>query len=427
MSNIKDVVVPEGWERDCLNKFWIIKRWASPRPIEDPKWWWWKIWWVRISNITSSRKYLNKTTDYLSNAWVNKSVRIWKWEVILSICATIWKPIIVNTDVCIHDGFVWFYKLVKSINREYFYYFLLNKQDFLAWSKQTWTQGNINTWIVWELIFLKPSLKEQEKIAEILSTVDEAIEKTDSLIEKYKKTKTWLMEDLFTKWIDLETWKPHTKFKDSELGRIPESWEVEKLDNFIDFFTDFTANWSFESLNKNTKVLDEKDYAYYVRLYDIRLWVWHNKQKYVDKNTFNFLSKSYLKWWEVLLANIWANVWETFLFRWDWNLATLAPNMILMRLKKNVWEFFYYYSKSYLWRKEILKVISWSWQPKINKTDLKCVKISNPSFKEQEKIAEILTGVDDKIEKEEEYRGKLEKMKKGLMNDLLTGKVRVEY
>jgi type I restriction enzyme S subunit len=73
---------------------------------------------------------------------------------------------------------------------------------------------------------------EQQKIAEILETVDNAIEKTDKIIEKYKRIKQGLMQDLLTKGIDengnIRDEKTH-KFKDSPLGKIPEEWEVVRL------------------------------------------------------------------------------------------------------------------------------------------------------------------------------------------------------
>jgi type I restriction enzyme S subunit len=77
-----------------------------------------------------------------------------------------------------------------------------------------------------------PPLPEQRKIAQILETVDNAIEKTEKIIEKYKRIKQGLMQDLLTKGIDekgnIRSEKTH-KFKDSPLGRIPEEWEVVRL------------------------------------------------------------------------------------------------------------------------------------------------------------------------------------------------------
>ena len=77
-----------------------------------------------------------------------------------------------------------------------------------------------------------PPVPEQTKIAEILSTVDRAIEQTEALIAKQQRLKTGLMQDLLTRGIDqhgnLRSEQTH-KFKDSQLGRIPVEWEVVSL------------------------------------------------------------------------------------------------------------------------------------------------------------------------------------------------------
>jgi type I restriction enzyme S subunit len=81
--------------------------------------------------------------------------------------------------------------------------------------------------------FTKP---EQSKIAEILSTVDRAIEQTEALIAKQQRIKTGLMQDLLTRGIDeqgnLRSEKTH-KFKDSPLGRIPVEWEVVPFSHYV--------------------------------------------------------------------------------------------------------------------------------------------------------------------------------------------------
>lgn len=90
----------------------------------------------------------------------------------------------------------------------------------------------INSSAVRALKIHAPSKPEQTKIAEILSTVDRAIEQTESLIAKQQRLKTGLMQDLLTRGIDkhgnLRSEKTH-QFKDSPLGRIPVEWEVKRL------------------------------------------------------------------------------------------------------------------------------------------------------------------------------------------------------
>ena len=89
-----------------------------------------------------------------------------------------------------------------------------------------------------------PPKAEQTKIAEILSTVDRAIEQTEELIAKQERIKAGLMQDLLTRGIDehgnLRSESTH-EFKDSPLGRIPVEWEVEMLGQVIG---PITSGWS---------------------------------------------------------------------------------------------------------------------------------------------------------------------------------------
>jgi len=79
-----------------------------------------------------------------------------------------------------------------------------------------------------------PPGSEQSKIAEVLSTVDRAIEQTDALIAKQRRITTGLMQDILTRGIDehgnLRCEQTH-EFKDSRRGRIPEEWHVSLLDS----------------------------------------------------------------------------------------------------------------------------------------------------------------------------------------------------
>lgn len=88
---------------------------------------------------------------------------------------------------------------------------------------------------------------EQTKIAEILSTVDQAIEQTEALIAKQQRIKTGLMQDLLTRGIDengnLRSEETH-EFKDSPLGRIPVEWDVRNINSMSDFVTSGARGWA---------------------------------------------------------------------------------------------------------------------------------------------------------------------------------------
>jgi type I restriction enzyme S subunit len=211
-------------------------------------------------------------------------------------------------------------------------------------------------------------------------------------------------------------------YKDSDLGEIPEDWEVVKLSEFTDEITDFVASGSFESLRNNVNVYSERNYALYIRLTDIRKGLGHTDQKYVDKLSYDFLSKSNLFGKEILFANIGANVGEVHLMPTLEYDSTIAPNMIVIRANNERIEpvFLYSYLDSVVGKKEINKIIAGSGHPKINKTDLRQLLAILPPLPEQQKIAKILSTVDEKIDVIDQQIAETTELKKGLMQRLLT-------
>jgi type I restriction enzyme S subunit len=118
-------------------------------------------------------------------------------NLIMSICATIGRPILTYLDVCIHDGFVVFRN--PKIEREYLYYFLVFIEN--DWSKngQTGSQMNLNTALINSTEIHFPKYKqEQTHIATILSDMDSEIEALEKKRAKYKQLKQGLMQNLLT-------------------------------------------------------------------------------------------------------------------------------------------------------------------------------------------------------------------------------------
>ncbi|GAA7359965.1 hypothetical protein HpBGD130_14700 [Helicobacter pylori] len=114
----------QAWQRVRLGDIAEIKRGASPRPIENPKWFCANsnVGWVRISDISKNSRFLYKTAQKLSKKGIEKSRFVKQNSLIMSMCATIGKPIITKIDTCIHDGFVVFEN--PKIDLNYLYYFL---------------------------------------------------------------------------------------------------------------------------------------------------------------------------------------------------------------------------------------------------------------------------------------------------------------
>jgi|TARA_A100001391_G_scaffold183172_1_gene150137 type I restriction enzyme S subunit len=118
----------------------------------------------------------------------------------------------------------------KTTAPDYIFHNLDSRYEELRAASGGSGRAGLNLSIIGEQCLLLPPLPEQQKIATILSSVDDVIEKTRTQIDKLKDLKTGMMQELLTKGIG------HTEFKDSPVGRIPASWgvvEIQKIARVI--------------------------------------------------------------------------------------------------------------------------------------------------------------------------------------------------
>ena len=188
-----------GWEVKKLGEIANIRRGASPRPIKDPKWFSDRgRGWIRISDVTSSSVYLNATTQYLSEDGARNSVAVDKGDLIMSICATIGVPIIINIPACIHDGFVLFTNYEKVIDTFFLYFVLQAQTEILTGKGQPGTQKNLNTTIVGNIEIAYPNIEKQQDIGLILRDIDIELSGLEKKLDKYKMLKQGMMQNLLT-------------------------------------------------------------------------------------------------------------------------------------------------------------------------------------------------------------------------------------
>ena len=180
--------------------------------------------------------------------------------------------------------------------------------------------------------------------------------------------------------------------------------------------TDYVANGSFESLRNNVTYRSEPDYAILVRLTDHNAG-WGGNFVYVDKSTYDFLSKSALVPGDIVIANVGANAGFVFRVPELGMHMTLGPNAVLCRPRNEEElrrDFLYYYLTSNSGQESLCSILSGSAQPKFNKTDLRRLFIPIPPLLEQRAIAHILGTLDDKIELNRRMNETLEAMARAL-------------
>lgn len=198
--------IPEHWEVRRIKSFCIVKRGASPRPIDDEKYFDdnGEFAWVRIADASASEKYLLSTTQKLSSLGASLSVKRFPDDIFLSIAGTVGKAIITKIKCCIHDGFVWFKNL--NYNSELLYYIFESGQPYLGLGKMG-TQLNLNTDTVGNISIPYMSNDEQQQIADYLdkktAEIDSTINKCKVQIDKLKEYRQALITEVVTGKIDV--------------------------------------------------------------------------------------------------------------------------------------------------------------------------------------------------------------------------------
>ncbi|WP_103287662.1 restriction endonuclease subunit S [Candidatus Nitrosocaldus islandicus] len=300
----------------------------------------------------------------------------------------------------------------RAIDTKFFFY-------FFTWNKirqvmRSFAQGtnvlHLNHDLVKDLQIPFPPLKEQWGIAEVLSTTDRAIEETERLIEKLEKLKKALMQELLTKGIG------HRESQETEIGKIPREWRIVRLgDKGVARIRGIKRPSWFDKVAFITMDLipDNAIFASY-EIRDIK-----HVRSYVYCEAGDLLLPKITPCFENGKQGIVPpNVPNRFAF------ATTEVFPIVCEGIDGL--FLFYILKLNKFRKVLeFSMRGTTGRQRIPKEVVERLKIPLPSLPEQQKIAEVLLTVDRWIELEEMRREKLERVKRGLMELLLSGKIRV--
>ena len=250
-----------------------------------------------------------------------------------------------------------------------------------------------------------PPLSEQKQIADILTTVDETIAKTTQIIDKTKELKKGLMRRLFTQGIGRK------RFKKTETGEIPVEWDVGQVSDYGDIVTGNTP-----STNIQEYYGDEYPFASPFDLGEKKTIF--QTEKYLSEDGLSVTRV--VPHNSVLVVCIGSTIGKTGIAG-----TTLATNQQINSIicKDSDYNFVYYYL-TFISQK-IKLLASTQAVPILNKGDFSKIRAPFPTVDEQKRIGSILSSVDEEIEKEMNHKEQLESLKKGLMQVLLTGKLRV--
>ena len=301
----------------------------------------------------------------------------------------------------------------KKTHSKYLYYYLkftVNRLRSLS-TGSTFKAVGKDTLSYFEICL--PDFEEQQKIAEILSTADEAIQRVNDQIIKTERLKKGLMQTLFTNGIG------HTEFKMTEIGEIPEEWEISKLSKIFRVFTGTTPStkigkyWS----NGNIEWLTPKDLGQMADALVIP-----SSEKKITPEAFKESGLNLIPEESILISTR-APVGYVGINKEEITFNQGCKGLVPIERESTNSSFYAYYLKYR--RNYLVLASSGSTFKELSKERLASLDVPIPPLPEQQKITDILTTVDDELKLLRNNREHMEKLKKGLMGDLLTGRVRV--
>ena len=259
-----------------------------------------------------------------------------------------------------------------------------------------------------------PPIEEQKAIVGVLGVVDLAVARAGEVIAKTERLKKGLMQTLLTRGIG------HKEYKQTPIGTIPKEWEIVKLDDVV-----LEAKSGFASGERDGNGILQ------LRMDNIETEGWINPEAGVWVPTPQNVDEYILKPNDILFNNTNSVdlIGKTAIFRGE--LSRCVYSNHLTRIRGNPervipeWILFMLIRK---WQTGIFKAICHRHvhQAGINNSDLLNIKIPIPKIPEQQKIAQILSATDKKLKLERQERTRLERIKQGLMDLLLTGKIRIK-
>ena len=293
----------------------------------------------------------------------------------------------------------------------YLYYLLITKRLERCTLKTT--HPIITQTFVKNILVPLPSTDEQKVIAEILFTVGSAIDRVRGLVERAEKLKKGLMQELFTKGIG------HKEYKETPIGRVPNEWLVYRLGQLaIEMYYGVTA-----------KAVEHYTGTRFLRTTDIKDYkVEWDSLPYCEVTSNNKvnLSKYTLRKGDIIVSRAGTVGMSVYVDR-DMPDTVFGSYLIKIRVNDKLIDpkFLHYYLQTEQYWIQILASSKGSTLKNISLPTLKSLVIPVPTLEEQKVIIEILSTVDRYVESIKMRLERLERVKKWLMDVLLTGKVRV--
>lgn len=427
--------IPEDWDCKCLGELGDIVRGGSPRPAGDPKYFEGDfIPWLTVASLTTipdAQQVVMTTSSMLTELGSKHSRALEKGTFIISNSgATLGVAKLLGIKCCANDG------VAAIINQR------IGNKSFLIHYINTITkslhdkiatgngQPNLNTDLIRLIHVPFPNEQEQGKIADTLSDCDNFILKLEKLIAKKQAIKTATMQQLLSGKTRLPLFALREDgvakgYKNSELGDIPEDWEISTYGQVFSFLS--------TSTNARSDLSDTGEYGY-IHYGDIHT-KWNNNLN-LENSSFprissDLVSSSFIEDGDLIMADAsedYAGIGKSI------EIQGVRDNKIVAGLHtyllRDVNNIFVDGFRGYLHcirtvKANIDRLATGMKVFGVSKNNLKTIPIPVPPKEEQTAIAAILSDMDKDIQTLRQRLDKIRQLKQGMMQELLTGKTRL--
>ena len=391
-KNTEIGTIPAEWEVKSLGEIAEIKRGRfTPRPRNDPKYYGGNIPFVQTGDVTNSKGKIEKYSQTLNKEGLEVSILFKKGTILMTIAANIGYTGILQLDMACTDSLVAINNL--SGNNDFLNAYFIYKRQEIENLATSGAQKNLSIELLKPFQIPVPPPSEQHRIATALSETDTLIAALEKSCHKKKLLKQAAMQELL---------KPKVEWEVKRLGEVVEVKDgTHQTPKYVEIGIPF---YSVETITKN----DFKN------------------TKFISKEEHYLLTKNFkIQKGDILMTRI-GSIGDFKLIDWEVD-ASFYVSLALLKVKPTILaEFLCHYSKSKFFIKEIeLNSLITAVPKKINLGQISNIKIELPPLPEQQRIATILSEIDADLAATEAKLNKYRAMKQGMMQVLLTGKIRI--
>lgn len=306
---------------------------------------------------------------------------------------------------------------------EWFYFYFRNRDISSHLTRQGAGRYKLSKGSLETLPCALPPVREQKEIISVLSDVDALITSLERLITKKRAIKTAAMQQLLTGKKRLPPYdKSHTGYKQTELGEIPEDWDVGKIGQSSEVITKGTTPMTIGRYFVKAGIT-------FVKVESVSESGTFDSSKFafIDDVTDELLARSRINEGDLLIS-IAGALGRAIIATKDILPANTNQALAIIRLRnasRLTAKFVYHFTKSALFTKRIEAISSQGAQPNLSLGDIAAFPVIIASKEEQDAITAELDDMDNELNALVRRLTKTKHLKQGMMQELLTGRTRL--